>query len=50
MNCLLDNPKKPNENNLVILDPTVDFDFSFLSATKVISLRESNKSTVAKKY
>ena len=50
VNCLLYNPKKPNENNLVFLDPTVDFDFSLLSGTKVITLNENNKSTVAHKY
>ena len=44
------NPKKPNENNLVFLDPTVDFDFSFLSGTKVINQHENNKSTAAQKY
>jgi hypothetical protein len=50
VNCLLYNPKKPNENNLVFLDPTVDFDFSFLSGTKVINQHENNKSTAAQKY
>jgi len=43
VNCLLYNPKKPNENNLVFLDPTVDFDFSGLSGTKVITRYGNNK-------